>query len=326
VNDLSNLPLPTVRLRRLRQSAAARRLFQESTVPNAQLVQPYFVVEGEGVLKETSKGSGLWHVSADALEREVEGLTKAGVGGAMLFGVPSIKSKAGERLPEQLAPLEAALKRLKGAPLVVMADVCLCSYLESGHCGIVHGDQIDNDESLKLLSQMAVRLGKAGLDFVSPSDMMDGRIRAMRHALDAEKLTQVGIISYAVKMASAFYGPFRDAAHSAPAFGDRKSYQMPASNRREARREWKLDVEEGADALLFKPALTNLDLVRDCREGSDLPIFAYQVSGEYAMSVAAANAGLLDFERGMEEQLVSMRRAGVDIIVTYDTRRRAGLK
>ena len=314
-----NIP---VRMRRMRKNSGIRRLLEETTLEPRNLVQPYFVVPGSGILKEVKSGYGLWHISADKLVEEVAPLAKAGVGGVMLFGVPDEKSDDPARLGSQLAPLTDGLRRLKDAlPTVpLFADVCLCSFTTHGHCGVVQGDQILNDPTLKILSDFAVQLGKAGVDFVSPSDMMDGRVAAIRAALDEQSLTQVGILSYAVKMASAFYGPFRDAAHSAPSFGDRASYQQPASNRREALRELKLDEEEGADALLIKPAMTNLDLLRDARERSNLPLFAYQVSGEYAMIRAAADAGLLDFERAIRESLVSIRRAGADVAISYYAR------
>lgn len=318
-----NIP---VRLRRLRDSAATRRLFQETTVTLHNLVQPYFVVPEKNVRREAKKGTALWQVSGEPLIEEAKVLERAGCGGLMLFGVPDLKSDTPDKLQEQLAPLTEAIRSLKkhvATPLFV--DVCLCSYTTHGHCGLVHEGRILNDESVAALCTMAVELARAGVDFVCPSDMMDGRVAAIRQALDAAGFTRVGIVSYAVKMASAFYGPFRAAADSAPQFGDRTTYQMAAGNRREARREWKLDEAEGADLLLFKPALTNLDLIRDAREGSDLPLVAYQVSGEYAMVRAAADAGLLDFERAIMEQLVSIRRAGADIVVSYQARAMAGL-
>ncbi len=320
-----NLP---IRMRRLRKDKGTRRLFAETVIEARTLVQPYFVVPGEKIFKDVKPGYGMIQVTADTLVEECKKVEAGGVGGIMLFGVPDVKSEDGSKLDQQLAPLTTAISKLKKAlpELPVMADVCLCSYTPSGHCGLVKGNKVLNDESLAVLSKMAVRLGEAGVDWVSPSDMMDGRIAAMRAALDEARLTEVAICSYAVKMASAMYGPFRAAADSAPAFGDRKSYQMPENNRREARREWKLDVEEGADSLLFKPALTNLDLIRDCREESDLPIFAYQVSGEYAMIRATADAGLMDFERAVNETLVSIKRAGADVIVTYAARAAAGVK
>jgi len=311
-----------VRMRRLRRNPGIRRLMEETSFEPRNLVQPYFVVPGTGILKEVKPGYGLWHVSADKLLEEVQPLAKAGVGGVMLFGVPDEKSDDPKRLSAQLAPLTDGIKRLKDAlpTLPLFADCCLCSFTTHGHCGVVEGDQIVNDKSVELLSHFAVLLGQAGVDFVSPSDMMDGRVAAMRAALDGEGLTSVSILSYAVKMASAFYGPFRDAAHSAPSFGDRASYQQPANNRREALREVDLDVAEGADALLIKPAMTNLDLIRDARERCDLPLFAYQVSGEYAMIRAAADAGLMDFERAIRESITSIRRAGADVVVSYYAR------
>lgn len=311
-----------VRLRRLRRTPSVRGLFAETEVTPRHLVQPYFVVSGQGVRQETRPGLGLWQVSADVLSEEVAMLAKAGVGGVMLFGVPDFKRDDGQELVGQLAPLEAAIGEAKAAApeLPIFADVCLCAYTTHGHCGLVRGQEVLNDESVEALTRMAVLFAKWGVDFVCPSDMMDGRVGAIRAALDDAGHTGTSILSYAIKMASAFYGPFREAAHSAPSFGDRRSYQMPAHNRREARRELLADVEEGADALLIKPAMTNLDLLRDAREATDLPLFAYQVSGEYAMMRAAGDAGLIDFERALEESLVSIRRAGADVIVSYAAR------
>lgn len=311
-----------VRLRRLRQTPSLRALFSETTVTNRNLVQPYFIVPGKGVRTEVRPGMGLWQVSPDMLREEIAPLVRGGVGGVMLFGVPEQKRDDGKELASQLAPLQAAIGEAKAAApeLPLFADVCLCAYTTHGHCGLVKDGVIINDESVKVLSEMAVLLGKWGCDFVCPSDMMDGRVAAMRTALDENGLTSTSILSYAIKMSSAFYGPFREAAHSAPSFGDRRSYQMPANNRREARRELLLDVNEGADALLVKPAMTNLDLLRDAREATDVPLFAYQVSGEYAMLRAAGNAGLMDFERALEESLVSIKRAGADVIISYAAR------
>ncbi len=319
------LKLP-VRLRRLRSRPAVRRLFSETTVELRNLVQPYFIVPGTGVKREAKPGTALWQVSTDVLLEEATALQKAGVGGVMLFGVPTTKSDDGAKLEEQLGPTLKAAEALKSRDgLVTFADVCLCSYTTHGHCGVVKDGKILNDASVAVLSKMALLLAKAGIDFVSPSDMMDGRIGAIRAALDEAGHEDTGIVSYAVKMSSAMYGPFRAAADSAPQFGDRAGYQMPADNRREARREWGLDVEEGADALLFKPALTNLDLIRDAREASDLPLFAYQVSGEYAILRAAAAAGMVDFDRAIKETLTSIKRAGADIIISYHARTLAGL-
>ena len=316
-----------VRLRRLRATPGIRRLFAETIVEARHLIQPYFVVPGTDTAVEAPPRSGLWRVSADVLAREAEALSAGGAGGIMLFGVPPEKSDDPDELPRQLAPLLAGLAAARaaapGIPLLV--DVCLCSYTSHGHCGAVADGRVLNDPSVQILARQAVLLAEAGADFVCPSDMMDGRVAAIRAALDAAGHTDTGVVSYAVKMASAFYGPFRHAAESAPAFGDRASYQLPAGNRREARREHRQDEAEGADVLLFKPALTNLDLIRDAREVSDLPLFAYQVSGEYAALRAAADQGLLDFDRAMTEVLLSVRRAGADAIVSYHARAAAGL-
>jgi porphobilinogen synthase len=311
-----------VRLRRLRRTAATRALLSETQVTPRNLVQPYFIVPGKGVRTEVRAGMGLWQVSADVLREEVSMLARGGVGGVMLFGVPEAKRDDGLGLEQQLAPLEVAIQEAKSAApeVPLFADVCLCAYTTHGHCGLVEGQEIVNDRSVAVLANMAVLLAKWGVDWVCPSDMMDGRIGAIRRALDEQGLTNTSILSYAIKMASAFYGPFREAAHSAPSFGDRRSYQMPANNRREARRELLADVQEGADALLIKPAMSNLDLIRDSREATDVPLFAYQVSGEYAMMRAAADAKLIDFERAVEESLVSIRRAGADVVVSYAAR------
>ncbi len=314
-----NLP---VRHRRIRRTPQLRSLFAETSVGPGDLVQPYFVVPGKGIKTETRPGIGLWQVSPDMLREEVTMLAKGGVGGVMLFGVPEQKRDDGQGLEKQLEPLKVSISEIKSAvpELPLFADVCLCAYTTHGHCGLVKDGEIQNDESVAVLANMSVLLGKWGVDFVCPSDMMDGRIGAIRKALDESSLERTMILSYAIKMASAFYGPFREAAHSAPSFGDRKSYQMPASDRRGARRELLADVEEGADALLVKPAMSNLDLIRDAREATDVPLFAYQVSGEYAMMRAAGDAGLIDFDRALEESLMSIRRAGADVVVSYAAR------
>jgi porphobilinogen synthase len=316
-----------VRLRRLRRTPEIRRLFQEVDLLPRHLIQPYFVVSGENVRVETPARSGLWRISVDVLLREARALHAAGVGGVMLFTVADGKSDDPAEIPALLDTLCRAIVELKrevpGLP--VFADVCLCTYTPHGHCGHVHDGDVDNDLSLPTLAAQAVQLAEAGVDFVCPSDMMDGRVAAIRVALDAAGQTHVGIVSYAIKMASAMYGPFRVAADSSPGFGDRKGYQMPETNRREALRELALDIDEGADVLLVKPALTNLDLIRDARETTDLPLCAYQVSGEVLMLRAAADAGLMDYDRAMRECLLSMRRAGADLIVTYHARVMAGL-
>ncbi len=309
-----------MRLRRLRKTAAIRTLMRETDVLPRHLVQPFFVVPERGVRREVNQGLGMLQVGPDVLVEEVKAATAAGVGAVMLFGVPSVKS-TDEAKQLDAAPqfLSQAIDGVKQAVphAVLMADVCLCAYTQHGHCGIVEGEHILNDESLPRLAAMAVTLSKSGADFVCPSDMMDGRVAAIRTALDNAKCSQTSIVSYAVKMASPLYGPFRHAAESAPKFGDRKTYQMPAANRREALRELTLDEAEGADVLLVKPAITNLDLIRDAREQSNLPVMAYQVSGEIASLRAAADAKFLNYQEAVIEQLTSIRRAGADLVVTY---------
>jgi porphobilinogen synthase len=265
-------------------------------------------------------GSGLWRLSADRLAERARILADRGVGGVMLFGVGNEKTPDHGDFVAAQRPLAAGIAAVREAApgLPIFADVCLCGATDHGHCGHVNPQGIIvNDRSVETLARVALHLARAGADFVCPSDMMDGRVAAIRAALDDDGLVETSIVSYAVKMASGLYGPFRAAADSAPAFGDRSTYQMPAGNRREARREALADVAEGADVLLYKPALTNLDLIRDGREASDLPIVAYQVSGEFAMIRAAANAGWLDEKRVVRETLTSIRRAGADLVVTY---------
>jgi porphobilinogen synthase len=309
-----------IRMRRLRRTPQIRRLFAETEVGRHHLVQAYFVVPGTGVEVELPAGSGLWRLSADRVAERARRLADRGVGGVMLFGVGDAKTPDTGDFVAAQAPLVAGISAVReSAPgLPIFADVCLCGATDHGHCGhVTPGGTIDNDRSVVTLAKIAVHLAEAGADFVCPSDMMDGRIGAIRTALDDAGLVETSLVSYAVKMASGLYGPFRAAADSKPAFGDRSTYQMPAGNRREARREALADVAEGADMLLYKPALTNLDLIRDGREASDLPIVAYQVSGEFAMIRAAANAGWLDEKRMIAETLLSIRRAGADLVVTY---------
>jgi len=323
---MTHLDLP-VRLRRLRKNQTTRHVFEETSVALKHLIQPYFIVNAMRHRKETPAHSGLIQISADMIIEDITPLVEQGVGGVMLFGVPDEKCDDGRLLHTQTQALRQAIGIIKKRfpECLVFSDVCLCSYTSHGHCGFVVHDQIDNDSTVKVLAEMAVMLAESGSDFVCPSDMMDGRIRAIRQALDSAKLTQTAILSYAAKMASAFYGPFRHAAHSAPQWGDRKSYQMPVSNRREALREILSDEAEGADALLIKPALTNLDLIRDARERVLLPLVAYQVSGEYMMLKQAMIAQAFDFDRAMHECLLSIRRAGADLIVSYYARELAEL-
>ena len=319
----SSVPFPEERPRRLRRTAALRRLVRETDFSARQLVLPLFVHEAKGP-KPIASLPGHARLGLDGLAREAEAAAKAGLGGVLLFGIPSRKSAdgAGASDPEGLVP--RAVRRIRkavGADLTVITDTCLCAYTDHGHCGIVRkrpdGFSVDNDASLDRIAAAAVAQARSGADLVAPSDMMDGRVAAIRRALDRAGLAETGILSYAVKFASAFYGPFRDAAGSAPAFGDRRTYQMDPANAREAVREALLDVGEGADLVMVKPALAYLDLVRRVREAVKVPVAAYSVSGEYAMVKAAAAKGWLDEEAAAMEILTGIRRAGADLILTY---------
>jgi porphobilinogen synthase len=320
---------PATRLRRLRRTEALRSLVRETHLTPSALISPLFLCPGEGVRKEISSMPGVFNLSIDEAVKEAEACAALGLGGLLLFGLPAEKddlatgSYADDGIVQQ--GLRALKSNRKLDSLVTIADVCLCEYTSHGHCGIVekHGNDytIQNDATLPLLARTAVSVAAAGADIVAPSDMMDGRVEAIRAALDAAALTNTfadtPIMSYASKFASAFYGPFREAADSAPQFGDRRSYQMDGANLREAMREIDLDVAEGADMLLMKPAMPYLDVIRAARERFDLPLGAYQVSGEYSMLHAAFQRGWLEPERTILESLLSIRRAGADFIVTY---------
>jgi porphobilinogen synthase len=303
------------RLRRLRRTDSLLRLFTETDVPVRALVPAWFVVEGEGVRREIPADGGMWQLSVDQLAGEAERAKAGGAEAVMLFGVPGDKGLDHAANPHGL--VARGLQAMRGSGLTLMADVCLCSYTEDGHCGVFRDGMVQNDETVAHLAKMAVMLAEAGADVVCPSDMMDGRVSAIREALDTGGHEYTLLMSYAAKMASAFYGPFRVAAESAPKHGDRRGYQMNPANRREALREIDADVHEGADLLMIKPALTNLDLIAETRRRYDLPIVAYQVSGEYAMLREAGKAGRIDFARAARETLVSIRRAGADLIVSY---------
>ena len=319
------MSFPQNRLRRLRRSEPLRALVRETTLEPGDLIYPLFLCSGEGVRREVSSMPGVFNLSIDEAVKEAQEAAQLGLGGLLLFGLPESKDETGTGAWDQNGIVQQGLRALKASPaaksLVLIADVCLCEYTSHGHCGVVvkSGDsfEIDNDPSLDLLARTAVSLAQAGADVVAPSDMMDGRVEAIRSALDRAALTQTPILSYASKFASAFYGPFREAAGSAPQFGDRRSYQMDGANLREAMREIDLDLEEGADMILMKPAMPYLDVVRAARERVDIPIGAYQVSGEYSMLHAAFQKGWLDPNRATLESLVGIRRAGADFIVTY---------
>ena len=312
-------------MRRLRRTESLRALVRETALDAGDLIYPLFLCPGEGVRKPVGSMPGVSNLSVDEAVKEAEEAAALGVGGLLLFGLPESKDEQGTGAWDANGIVQQGLRALKSSSaakkLVLIADVCLCEYTSHGHCGLIHetgsGWQVDNDPSVALLAKTAASLAEAGADIVAPSDMMDGRVAAIRAALDAKGQTQTPILSYASKFASAFYGPFREAADSAPQFGDRKSYQMDGANLREAMREIELDLAEGADMILMKPAMPYLDVVRAARERFGVPIGAYQVSGEYSMLHAAFEKGWLDRERAMMESLVGIKRAGADFIVTY---------
>jgi porphobilinogen synthase len=319
------MAFPELRMRRLRRTDALRALVRETTLEPGDLIYPLFLCPGKGVRREVSSMPGVFNLSVDEALREAEEAAQLGVGGLLLFGLPESKDETGTGAWDENGIVQQGLRAIRKSSaaqkLVLIADVCLCEYTSHGHCGVIvegrDGFEVDNDPSLELLAKTAVSLAKAGADVVAPSDMMDGRVAAIRSALDREGLTQTPILSYASKFASAFYGPFREAADSAPQFGDRRSYQMDGANLREAMREIELDLEERADMILMKPAMPYLDVVRAARERVGVPIGAYQVSGEYSMLHAAFQKGWLDPTRAMMESLIGIRRAGADFIVTY---------
>jgi len=319
------MTFPAQRMRRMRRTEPLRALVRETTIEPGDLIYPLFICPGKGVRKPVGSMPGVFNLSVDEAVREAEEAAQLGLGGLLLFGLPESKDEQGTGAWEENGIVQQALRALKktdaAKKLVLIADVCLCEYTSHGHCGVVakSGDtfDVDNDPTLEILARTAVSQARAGADVVAPSDMMDGRVGTMRKALDAAGLTETPILSYASKFASAFYGPFREAADSAPQFGDRRSYQMDGANLREAMREIDLDIEEGADMILMKPAMPYLDVVRAARERVDVPIGAYQVSGEYSMLQAAFQKGWLDQNRAMMESLLGIRRAGADFIVTY---------
>ncbi len=310
---------PVDRLRRLRRTPALRRLSRETRLHPANLIAPLFVEQGTGVRVPLASMPGQTRWSPDTVADEALRLEALGVGGVILFGVPSEKDDLGSPGWDPDGPVPGALRSIAAAApdLVRMADVCLCEYTDHGHCGVLDGDDVDNDATLPLLAREAVAYARAGADVVAPSAMMDGQVTAIRAALDAEGFAGTAILAYSAKTASAFYGPFRDAAGSTPGRGDRKGYQMDPANREEALREVVRDVAQGADAVLVKPAGPNLDLIRDAANEVDVPVAAYQVSGEYASLFAAADRGWLDLDRAAYETLIGIRRAGARWILTY---------
>jgi porphobilinogen synthase len=313
------MSFPRTRMRRFRASETLRRMVRETRLSRDDLVQPLFVVEGSGVREPIASMPGQHRFSVDQLVLECKQLADVGVPAVILFGVPDAKDARGSQADAASGITQRAVAALKARVpgLAVMTDVCLCEYTDHGHCGIVQGERVLNDASVARLAETALSHARAGADIVAPSDMMDGRVGAIRTRLDECGFEDVAILAYAAKFASAYYGPFREAAESTPAFGDRRAYQMDPPNRREALRELRLDLEEGADALMVKPATPYLDVLADARRELDVPLAAYHVSGEYAMIHAAAQRGWLDGERAMHEALVGIKRAGADWILTY---------
>lgn len=313
------MSFPVNRMRRLRRTESLRRMSRETRLSRDDLILPLFVVEGSGVREPVVSMPGVHRFSVDRVVEESKRIEGLGVPGVLLFGIPDEKDAVGSGADAADGIVQRAVSAVKDQlpDLVVMTDVCLCEYTDHGHCGIVEGEEIRNDPSVERLAATALSHAQAGADVVAPSDMMDGRVAAIRTCLDAHDFSEVPIVSYAAKFASAYYGPFRDAAESTPQFGDRRSYQMDPPNRREALREMRLDYEEGADVLMVKPALPYLDVLADARREFDVPLAAYHVSGEYAMIHAAAERGWIDGERAMEEALVAIKRAGADWILTY---------
>ena len=318
---------PLVRMRRLRQSVHIREMVRETSLSPDDFILPLFVRPGEGIKKEVTSMPGVYQMSVDKLMEECNAAYSDGVRAILLFGIPKHKDPMGTEAYDDNGIIPESIRALKSeiTDLIVITDVCLCEYTDHGHCGVIKNKDVDNDATLDLLAKESLAHARAGADIVAPSDMMDGRVGYIRKALDSKGFENVAIMSYAAKFASCFYGPFREAAESPPQFGDRRSYQMDPANRREAMREIALDIDEGADIVMVKPAMPCLDIIREARDKFDLPIAAYQVSGEYSMIHAAAQNGWLDLETVMMESLISIRRAGADLILTYFARKAAGL-
>lgn len=309
----------TIRPRRLRTCDSLRRMVRETRVSPESLIYPLFLIEGENIKELIPSLDGQWRYSPDRVCEEIAACMAAGVSRVLLFGIPAHKDACGSSAWDPNGVVQQGIRAIKAQfpDCYIITDVCMCEYTDHGHCGILHGRTVDNDKTLEVLAKTALSHVQAGADMVAPSDMMDGRVAAIREILDENGYETVPIMSYSAKYASAFYGPFRDAAGSAPAFGDRRGYQMDPHNRKEALKECALDVEEGADILMVKPALSYLDVIRECSDAFDLPMAAYSVSGEYAMIKAAGKAGLIDEHRVMCESALSIYRAGADILITY---------
>lgn len=307
------------RSRRLRFNESIRDLVRETELSPKDFIYPIFVVEGENIKREISSLPDCYHYSVDMLEEIINEVKEAGVRGVLLFGIPNHKDSCGSEAYNDDGIVQRAIRKIKEIDknMYVITDVCMCEYTDHGHCGILDGDYVDNDKTLEYLAKISVSHAKAGSDMIAPSDMMDGRVGFIREALDKAGFKNIPIMSYSAKYCSAFYGPFREAANSAPKFGDRKTYQMDPANRREALKEVEMDIEEGADIVMVKPALSYLDIIREVKDKTVVSVCAYSVSGEYAMIKAASKQNLIDEERVVMEMLTSIKRAGADIIITY---------
>ena len=318
---------PVTRLRRLRKTVALRDMFRETSLSPADFIYPLFIVEGEKVKKEISSMPSQYQFSIDHALSECEELSKLNVNSVILFGIPNEKDEVGSGAYADNGIIQKATRAIKDRfpEMIVVTDVCLCEYTSHGHCGVIENGYVHNDKTLELLAKEAVSHAQSGADIIAPSDMMDGRIAAIRKALDADGFTDTPIMAYSAKYSSGFYGPFREAAESTPQFGDRKTYQMDFGNSDEAMREIALDIQEGADIVMVKPALSYLDVIRRTKDSFNLPICAYNVSGEYSMIKAAAQNGWLDGEKVMMEVLTSIKRAGADVIITYFAKEAAAL-
>jgi len=318
---------PTTRLRRLRKTTTLRDMFCETTLSPADFIYPLFIVEGDNVKKEIASMPGQFQLSIDNALRECDDLSKLAINSIILFGIPDEKDEVGSGAYATDGIIQRTIRVIKEnfPKMIVVTDVCLCEYTSHGHCGVVENGYVQNDKTLELLAKEAVSHAKSGADVIAPSDMMDGRIDAIRTALDANGYSDIPIMAYSAKYSSGFYGPFREAAESTPQFGDRKTYQMDFGNSDEAMREIALDIQEGADIVMVKPALSYLDIIRRAKDSFNMPICAYNVSGEYSMIKAAAQNGWLDGEKVMMEGLTSIKRAGADVIITYFAKEAAAL-
>jgi porphobilinogen synthase len=314
-------------MRRLRTNTAMRRLVRETTLSVDNFIYPLFVCEGSGIKRPIDSMADCFHFSPDTLAKEIDELSALKIPAVLLFGLPDKKDDAASQAYADNGVVHHAIKEIKKAnpDMLVITDVCLCAYTSHGHCGVIKNNKVDNDASLQLLTRTALSHAQAGADIVAPSDMMDGRVAVIRETLENNGFTDTAILAYSAKYASAFYGPFRDAAHSSPSFGDRTAYQMDPANWRQAMREIELDIEEGADMVMIKPALPYLDIICRARQRFDVPIAAYQVSGEYMMLDAAAKANTLDRPAAMLETLYAIKRAGADILITYSAKNAARL-